>query len=284
MLLFSNVQTVSLVSYPQYFFADKGYAPGGASDQLSFIRGHYLLGNNPKKAQSLEFTLVLPKKIIFQKNAFFCLTGAKFESWLNEKKIINNKVYFANEGAVLNFGKKLLGLRLYLTIQGGINEEKGNFIYPRRQIKPIEKTHFSFLKEADWLAEFGIIRVIKGPEYSYIKNDKDLFKSFWKVSHQSNNMGIRLQGSKIHASSYDITSSAVNDGTVQLSSKGLIILMRERQTIGGYPRILNVIKTDLDLLSQKSLNDGIRFKLISFDEALGLWEKKHTFLRKLFPI
>ena len=61
----------------------------------------------------------------------------------------------------------------------------------------------------------------------------------------------------------EIITSFVIPGTVQLTPSGkLIILMRDCQTTGGYPRILQLSASSIDKLSQKLMNESIMFKLL----------------------
>lgn len=63
-------------------------------------------------------------------------------------------------------------------------------------------------------------------------------------------------------------SQPVTDGTIQLAPSGPIVLLRHRQTVGGYPRIANVIEADINKLSQFPPNTKVKFKLVSLDEAI----------------
>ena len=75
-------------------------------------------------------------------------------------------------------------------------------------------------------------------------------------------------------------SEAVSDGTVQLTPKGPIILLKHRQTVGGYPRIFNVISSDVDLLGQYSPGQKIFFRKISIEEAIDISRLKNHELLK----
>jgi allophanate hydrolase subunit 2 len=65
----------------------------------------------------------------------------------------------------------------------------------------------------------------------------------------------------ISGHSFDMITSATLPGTVQLTPAGtLIILMRDGQTTGGYPRILQLDLDSLDLMGQKRFGDKVRFR------------------------
>ncbi len=92
----------------------------------------------------------------------------------------------------------------------------------------------------------------------------------WRVAAQSNRMGYRLSGPKLAlATAREIVSQAVCFGTVQLPAGGLpIVLMADRQTTGGYPRIAEVITADLPRLAQCAPGSAtVRFEPVSLEEA-----------------
>jgi allophanate hydrolase subunit 2 len=62
-----------------------------------------------------------------------------------------------------------------------------------------------------------------------------------------------------------IITSAVLPGTVQLTPSGkLIILMRDCQTTGGYPRVLQLKEASINVLAQKLTGHAVQFKLENY--------------------
>lgn len=115
-------------------------------------------------------------------------------------------------------------------------------------------------------------RIIAGPELSQLgKPELDyLFSSSFVISKESNRMGYRLEG-KIPLSSkvQGIHSSATLPGTIQMTESGnLIVLMKDGQVTGGYPRIGSIIASDLCDFAQIMPGKRLSFKLISYQEAL----------------
>jgi antagonist of KipI len=97
-------------------------------------------------------------------------------------------------------------------------------------------------------------------------------------------MGYRLEGEPLHLlHAYELISAGVTFGTIQLLPDGqLIVLMADHQTSGGYPRIGNVVSTDLAILAQCGPGDSIRFEMVSVEEAETLamnFEKELNYLR-----
>lgn len=247
----------------QYGLQDKGVSPKGASDQLSFELAKTLLGN---PQSFICFEIIFSTEIYFDRDCVFTLTGAHYkEIFLHENKektsIEHSGIYKAKKGSFLSFHQLQKGFRLYLMAS---SEEK---TFKRVGIRRGDFTKY-FSKNPNY------IRLIKGPEFHYLQNSKSFLESSFQISKDSNLIGLRLEGQDIEATSYDIISTYVNDGTIQLTKDGPIILLRHRQTTGGYPRIFSVISADIDTLSQYPICANIHFKLVEINEAKELLLQK----------
>lgn len=100
-----------------------------------------------------------------------------------------------------------------------------------------------------------------------------LWSAEFRVGAQSDRMGYRLEGPALElTTSIEMLSESVAFGTVQLPPGGSpIVLMADRQTTGGYPRIGDVASIDLPLVAQLRPGDRVRFRPISLDEAQRLY-------------
>jgi antagonist of KipI len=89
-------------------------------------------------------------------------------------------------------------------------------------------------------------------------------------------MGFRLEGAEIRLERpLELLSEAVSFGTIQVPPGGRpIVLMADRQTTGGYPRIAEVAAVDLHLLAQLKPGDGLRFELVSLAQAQALYLRR----------
>ncbi len=98
----------------------------------------------------------------------------------------------------------------------------------------------------------------------------------FRVSPDSNRMGYRLSGNPIsRLMKAEMISSGVTRGTIQLTNEGgLVVLMADGQTVGGYPRVAQVAAVDISLLAQTRPGESIQFELISGEEA------EHIFLNR----
>jgi allophanate hydrolase subunit 2 len=137
---------------------------------------------------------------------------------------------------------------------------------------------------ATWPDENGFIRVLEGPEHGRLRNPGDFFNQGFMVRNDSGNMGLRvepLETPLVLTGNREMISEAVSDGTVQLTGSGPVILLRHRQTIGGYPRIFNVITADLDTLAQVGPMEIVRFRKVSMETAIRALKRKSADLEMI---
>ncbi|MDC7235434.1 MAG: hypothetical protein PQJ58_19555 [Spirochaetales bacterium] len=264
------------VSLPCYGRQDVGISPGGAMDSFALVSGNRLLGN-PDDAPALE--IIYPPEIVIEEEGCFILTGGALRDVILKDKDTDTKVehavvYRAGKGARLSFGTRAYGFRTYLCFILASDAASG--------IEGIQRGTFKDI--APWTDPEGLIRVLEGPEYEYFDNAADFLNRPWTVSRDISDMGMRLENQDIRFSSTmegNMISEAVADGTIQMTPKGPIILLKHRQTVGGYPRMLNVISADVDLLAQYGPGQILRFKKTSLPEARKILIQKNKDLDRL---
>ena len=129
------------------------------------------------------------------------------------------------------------------------------------------------------------IRVLKGPQYDYFsKESKEIFFSqFYKITNLTDRMGMRLEGKILkNIINTNIRSEGITKGAIQIPADGQpIILLTDYPTIGGYPKIANIISADYDLLVQKIPGTSISFKCIDLEEAEQLYKKRNDKISKI---
>jgi antagonist of KipI len=271
-----------------------------------------LVGNEENEA-GLEITIMGPKLLI-KKTTLLAIGGADMEPLLNGERIPLWRPILAEEGSMLCLGKAKSGCRAYVTFAGGINIDRtmgSKSTYIRAALGGIEGR---MLKKGDYFqigtgAEVAsrfiqnlqeekriktkwaicnnalpkykkhpILRVITDFEYDQFTEEsiKSFFSKEYKVSNYADRMGYRLDGDVLNrVEEIEILSSPVTFGTIQVPNGGQpIILMADRQTTGGYPRIGNVISVDLPLLAQLKPGDYVTFEKITMEEAAQLYIKQ----------
>lgn len=278
-----------------------GISPSGAMDDYSFRIGNIFLNNNENTPQ-IEITLKGPT-LEFLEDKIIFLTGGEIEAKLNDEFIPNYKPIFVKKGSILSLGYIKEGFRSYLIIQGGINSEKflgsasfdkflNKGIKLKREItlevgkffdKEVLKRKFDPSYKID--LNQNDFRVILGPDLERFEDVSiDTFLSEnYKISEKSDRVAIRLEGVplKIKENMESIISEGVLTGTIQVPKGGEpIILLKDRPTTGGYPKIGNIIKVDIPSLSQKRFGELINFKSISLKEAHSLLKEREERILK----
>lgn len=149
-------------------------------------------------------------------------------------------------------------------------------------------------KEMDWSVSAELIsfyhlnspiRMMKGRQFSLFTQESqaNIFHRAFSVSTESDRMGYRLQGPSLALKQpQEMLSEAVSFGTVQVPSDGNpIVLLADRQTTGGYPKIGQIASADLPLLAQAKPGDQIRFAEISLEEAQQLYLEREIKIQHL---
>jgi biotin-dependent carboxylase-like uncharacterized protein len=157
-------------------------------------------------------------------------------------------------------------------LRGGYSEGKERIRYVPQEFIP------SYGSE-------GRIRVILGPQDDFFtKNGVETFLgSLYEVTPNSDRMGYRMSGPPIeHSGKPEIVSDGVAQGAIQVPGDRMpIVLMKDAQTAGGYPKIGNVISLDLEVLAQLRPGDKVRFEQIDVHGAHELLRQRFRNLRKL---
>ncbi|EEK61727.1 Regulator of kinase autophosphorylation inhibitor [Bacillus cereus 172560W] len=302
--MFTTVQDLGRSYYQQF-----GVPVGGAMDKNALRLINMLVGNEENEA-GLEMTILGPKLLI-KKTTLLAIGGADMEPLLNGERIPLWRPILAEEGSMLCFGKVKSGCRAYVTFAGGIHIERtmgSKSTYIRASIGGIEGR---MLKKGDcfqigtysemanrfiqdlqkderiktkWVISNSVLpkykkhpklRVITDFEYDQFieESRKAFFTKEYKVSNYADRMGYRVEGEVLNSiEEKEILSSPVTFGTIQVPNGGQpIILMADRQTTGGYPRMGNIISVDLPLLAQLKPGDYVSFEKITLEEAEQLY-------------
>ncbi|WP_350285669.1 biotin-dependent carboxyltransferase family protein [uncultured Croceitalea sp.] len=270
---FTTIQDVGRFGY-----RDKGVPVSGAMDMRALSKANLLL-ENPVDAAVFEITMTGPT-LLFEAPTFICLTGAVISATLNNEPIENYKVYAVDKGDILSYGRLESGFRAYLAVKDGFRSKKilgsSSLYYPLTTKKCLtEKDEIEYNAIAAFdpkISELKIdayiderqLTVSKGPEFDLLddKQLKRLFSKEFTIAKENNRMAYQLKEYlSEHAAS--MLTSATLPGTVQLTPAGrLIILMKDGQTTGGYPRVLQLSENAITILAQKRAGNSIRFKLV----------------------
>lgn len=262
----------------RFGYLNKGVPVSGVMDPYTTSKLNAILGNDPNDAV-MEITMTGPT-MKFQEPTFICFGGANIVVNLNDKPLKHFKIHKIEIGDVLSYGRLENGFRNYLAIKGGFKTKevlKSRSFFmpitnkncladndeipykPTKEYKPV-----NFKEQIDIFLDAQILDVAKGPEFN-ILNDKQLqqlFGSDFSIAKEYNRMAYQIE-QKIQGHSYTMLTSATLPGTIQLTPSGkVIVLMKDGQTTGGYPRILQLSDRAISVLAQKKYKDTISFNLL----------------------
>jgi biotin-dependent carboxylase-like uncharacterized protein len=278
-----------------------GLTPSGAMDRLALAAANTLLGNAPFAA-AVEIGPFGAAFTARDGAVRVALSGAARSADIAGRSVAFDTSMTIAEGETLTLGFAKGGAFSYLAIEGGITGEPmfGSLAVNARAglgspyQRPLQAGDELPAKPASGAPErrielpqaaSGPIRVLFGPQDDEFAEDaKQLFlDSEWKISPTSDRMGYRLEGPVIkHLHGHNIVSDGTVDGSIQVPGNGApIVLMPDRGTTGGYPKIATVISADLGRLAQTTAGTGFRFKAISMVEAQAEVKKFAQLLRSL---
>jgi len=282
-------------------FTHLGIAPAGAADSFSFRLGNLLVGNGENDT-GLEMTLV-GGTYYFNQSVLAVLTGSRFTATLDGEDFPFFKAFHVKKGQELDIGPSQDGARCFLTVKGGfhvpqiLGSSSTHFMtriggYEGRDLKKGDQINFGYSTtsiepeklEKIFEPDRSVLRVTKGLQYDRFDNKiRDVFfRERFKVSQRSNRMGLRTEGPEIKAGITDeILTEGLPIGAVQVPGDGHpIISFVDHQTTGGYPKIANVIATDLCKVGQLKPGDEFKFQLVSMAEAEKLYFEQESFFQK----
>ncbi len=261
-------------------YQEFGVPYAGVMDCYAAKMVNVLLGNE-ESAAVIEMTMMGPL-LQFECSSLICISGAEMSPKINGESIRNNKVVQVQQGDILSFGKLKSGFRGYLGVLGGFQSEKvlnsrsmyksitRTPVLQKDDVLPIENKSVKLLaKHARIKVDKNYflsqeLEVFKGPEFNRLSliQQNTLLKNEFRISKENNRMAYQLEepfNNELDA----IITSAVMPGTVQLTPSGkLIVLMRDCQTTGGYPRVLQLSACAINALSQKFTGQIVQFKII----------------------
>jgi antagonist of KipI len=288
----------------RYGYQRFGVPVNGAMDEWSHRVANALVGNDDDAA-TLECTLIGPT-VRFAHDTLIALTGADMHASAGGVALPRNRAVMLRHDVPLVLGRCATGARGYLAVRGGVapppvmesrstHARAGYGGFEGRALRagdrvPVASPAREMLPLARLLVQSGMgcviaskvsidalpggldaLRFIPGPQWDRFgaaERERFVTEPF-TVSAQSDRMGYRLDGPALMLTTpLEMISEAVNFGTVQVPPSGdPIVLMADRQSAGGYPKLAYVITADLPALAQALPGDELRFRAVTQDEA-----------------
>jgi antagonist of KipI len=294
----------------RYGYQHLGINPGGAMDLTAMHIANILVGNDPSEAViEMHFPAA---EIRFNTTALIALAGADLSASVNGQAVSILTPFIIQKDAVLNFGKKETGARIYLAVYGGFVAEEwldsysthtkvqaGGFkgrtlqkndrlsFKKEQPVSPADKLVqvFPWRANASGLYATNTLRFIPGNEYWNLDETgkHKLEKEDFIISRENDRMGYRLGGVSLQLiKPIEMISTSVTRGSMQLLPGGqLIILMADHQTTGGYPRIGHIISADISSLAQMQTGDKFTLQEVTLADAENLLYKQQMDLQQL---
>ncbi|MDT0688191.1 biotin-dependent carboxyltransferase family protein [Salegentibacter sp. F188] len=272
--LFSTIQ-----DFGRFGFLDFGVPQSGAMDFYAAKMANLILRNKANDAV-LEITQMGPK-LQFSAPTEIAIAGADLSPKINGNEVENISILKIVDGDVLSFGRRKNGCRAYLAVKHGFESEllmnsrswytgltesyklEKGMTLSYSSFEKMEPTTYSSVKFHSEYIESNNIEVYPGPEYDQLSKAQKalLLKTDYGIGRTNNRMAIQLDEPLVNDLEPIITGPVL-PGTVQLTPSGkLIVLMRDCQTTGGYPRILQLSGDGINGIAQKVAGDKIEFVL-----------------------
>ncbi|TVZ25297.1 biotin-dependent carboxylase-like uncharacterized protein [Gillisia sp. Hel_I_86] len=272
--LYSSIQDLGRHDFRRF-----GVPQSGAMDSYAAKNANLML-SNLEAHPILEITQLGPQ-LKFYEPTQIAICGAYLNPKINDSLVLNNKVLSIEKGDILSFGKRNNACRAYIAIAGGFNSkkilesyswyngitqkqmlQKGDIIRYSRLERPLHGLNAAVKVPDEYLRKCGI-KVFTGPEYGLLSifQKKLLFDSKFHLDVHNNRMALQLK-EPLENNLTPIITGPVLPGTVQLTPSGkLIVLMRDCQTTGGYPRILQLSEDGINIIAQKVVGEPLNFQL-----------------------
>jgi antagonist of KipI len=273
-----------------------GVPLGGAADQSSLAIGNALVGNPPDCA-AVEITLKGPA---LQANCdTACVVfGAPFEIVVSpsvnspKRKRTNvnaGRTFTLRAASTVHIRGTAVGTRAYLCVHGGF--DTAIILESRTALQPLKAGDELACRPSAvgtrWIdnldaagSDAAPLRFLDGPQADRFSANA-VSKSSFIVTPSSNRMGLRLSGPPLPPAASELVSEPVCPGSVQVTGDGgCIILGVDGQTIGGYPKIAQIISADLDRLGQLRPGDTITFRRVTLDEAEATFQERRKRLQE----
>jgi biotin-dependent carboxylase-like uncharacterized protein len=288
--LFDTLQDLGRIG-----FMALGMPTAGAMDRVALRLANALLGN-PAGAAGLEIGVMGPDLLVEADSVRVALLGPISPALIEgpdtpPKALETDRTHLLKRGQVLRVGMVEGSSTAYLAVAGGfaLPSFMGSLsTYARAGVGGFEGRKLAAGDALPLLLEHappgddrklgapfdygkGPVRVVWGPQEDYFTEAgrNSFVGADYRVSREADRMGIRFEGPTIeHSKGADIISDGIGPGAIQVPGAGLpIVLLADRQTVGGYPKIATVASVDLPRLGRLLPGQTVRFQPVSVEEA-----------------
>lgn len=258
-----------------------GITQSGAMDEYAYLWSQKLLRN--QHCNALEVMVGLKLEVLTP--TMIAISGADLDFQINGISQKNWQTHYVNKGDILSFPKRISGQRAYLSVKEGFILKKKYNSYATSlkensdaKVKRGDILHFRTSPQTytqrlqtQYIPNYNTsltLRLFPCYQNNYFSQEEQerFFSSNYEITLETNRMGAKLKGRSIRPMQGDIVSEGIAFGAVQIPQDGQpILLLKERQTIGGYPKIGTVLAIDCFRFSQLGVGSMVRFEKISLE-------------------
>ncbi|MEI8145473.1 MAG: biotin-dependent carboxyltransferase family protein [Alphaproteobacteria bacterium] len=265
-----------------------GVGPAGAMDRIALSLANMLVGN-PETSAAIEF-IALGGSFEVEGGSFrVALAGAGAALSIDGEAVPPLTSATVRAGQIVTVGPAKAGTSMILAVSGGFDvpADLGSRAFHLRAglgginrgpIRSGQRLAIGDVPNGEDMTftmtptvEAGAFRVVLGPQDDYFSavGVETFLSSTYTITAEADRMGYRLTGPQVeHAKGFNIVSDGIVTGSVQIPGSGEpIVLLADRQTTGGYPKIATIISSDLPRFGQQRPGGTVQFRAVSIQEA-----------------
>ena len=284
--------------------AERGFSVGGAMDHYA-ARAANALVDNPPNTALIELTLGgLQFEVDGPVDIAIC--GAEAPLQINTRYVESWRTHALEAGDVVSVGFAQRGARLYIAFAGGLDVQPvlgsastvlreaiggleghalqvGDAVSLLPRALPMQPRRFS-VKDRYRFTQEVVLEASRGPQWHMLdrRAKRQLLGATYTVTTHCDRMGYRLGSEASLPALPGVISEGLGVGAVQLPNDGQpIVLMRDHQTMGGYPKPLVLLPAAVDVLAQCQPGCLVRFALLSSGESARRYLQYQQRLQKM---
>ena len=278
-MIVERVGLTTVQDFGRSGWAHIGVPHSGAADRTSFLLANRLAGNAPSAAMFETSGGVALRMLA---DTAVVITGADCDATIDHRPLARCTATRVRAGQLVHIHRVHTGVRSYVAFAGGIDAplQLGSLSHDTlSDIAPLRLTvgttitlgvahHASSSLDMSVnprsAARLGLIR---GPHYDLFDNDflEQLVHQPWRVSSESNRIGIRLRGAPLPSGEqHELPSFPLVRGAVQITPGGeLVVMLADHPTTGGYPVIGVLGAADVDDVAQRPAEHAVAWSWLA---------------------
>jgi len=275
----------------RYGYATHGLSQGGPIDLQAHCWVNRLLGNEPDAA-TIEIAVGMAS-FQAQSDLLLAICGADMRAEIDGNLVGNWRSFPIQRGQTLKLHPAREGLRGYIGLKGGVQTEPimescsvvvrngvGSLltegeVLPALAVDPVNVAHVPARYVPNYPATISL-RVIESYQACDFSPEalSEFYHAEYEVTPELDRMGVKLKGNQIKPPNDGIISEGIALGAIQVPNDGQpIVLLNDRQTLGGYPKLGVVARVDLPKLGQAGPGTKVQFSPVTLGQAQQEWRQ-----------